>query len=747
MKINPAHFLFNLRNGNLFRLDIRLNFMFIFILLVIFPVKLNAQWKFLNVSGNYVFFRSVYFTDSLNGWGAGKYLFKTTDGGYSWVEKTIPDYPEDAQIFGISKKIMWVTNSFQSSLRTTDGGETWNVFPMDTSLVLNQLSFFDNSIGYAIGEKNKDYNRRVILKTTDGGENWNESFSLPVGKSAFCINCVSEKSAYVGGSGLIVKTTDGGESWQSIFSDSLFLEFSATTCHFISDTVGLFSGAFYAKSASDSFYTITTIKTTNGGKNWKYFQTGKFNSFSFTDKDNGYGCGAEGLIAKTTDFGETWMNLKPPTSAYFIAAVAFAPNKALFFGKAEDNNPNVILKTTDSGNSWSNCDTGRLYKLFYIRFLDGMTGYGSGNSGNIYKTTNGGVSWILLRSGLPGEALQGSFWVDILTGWYLSQLPDGRNTLVLKTVDGGYSWENIATLPSSVYSICFTNKLTGFICGGKGAIYKTTDGGKSWKFVQTSFGNINFKKIVFADEKNGWAAGDRDIIARTTDGGNSWFQSLNATGRNYDIVFADSLMGWAIGYYNDFDIPFVRTTDGGNNWIRFRAPLQDPLFQMVFPSKKTGYAIAYNNVLFKTSDGGENWRRVKFPIKSNFNSISFIDDLTGWVSTQDGYILKTTIGAEEYVVNVAEDEINSPNDFYLCQNFPNPFNPVTTIKYSIPHECKVNITVYNSLGQKVRDLVDEIKQGGIYQATFDGNGLTSGVYLYRLNAGVFSQTKKLILLK
>ena len=86
-------------------------------------------------------------------------------------------------------------------------------------------------------------------------------------------------------------------------------------------------------------------------------------------------------------------------------------------------------------------------------------------------------------------------------------------------------------------------------------------------------------------------------------------------------------------------------------------------------------------------------------------------------------------------------------EFNLAQNFPNPFNPSTIIRYAIPETQLVTLTVYNSLGEAVRELVDEVKEAGTYEIVFVAGMLTSGIYFYKLSAGEFQQTKKLILMK
>ena len=88
-----------------------------------------------------------------------------------------------------------------------------------------------------------------------------------------------------------------------------------------------------------------------------------------------------------------------------------------------------------------------------------------------------------------------------------------------------------------------------------------------------------------------------------------------------------------------------------------------------------------------------------------------------------------------------------PIKYALEQNFPNPFNPTTTIKFSIPKEVQVNLVIYDILGEKVKELKNEVMKPGYYEVNFDAISLASGVYFYRLKAGDFVQTKKMLLMK
>jgi len=88
-----------------------------------------------------------------------------------------------------------------------------------------------------------------------------------------------------------------------------------------------------------------------------------------------------------------------------------------------------------------------------------------------------------------------------------------------------------------------------------------------------------------------------------------------------------------------------------------------------------------------------------------------------------------------------------PTEFTLSQNHPNPFNPITQIKYTLPRDCLVTLEIYNILGQKVATLIDGSQKAGYKTAKWDAGSLSSGIYFYRLQAGDFVQTRKMVLIR
>jgi len=155
------------------------------------------------------------------------------------------------------------------------------------------------------------------------------------------------------------------------------------------------------------------------------------------------------------------------------------------------------------------------------------------------------------------------------------------------------------------------------------------------------------------------------------------------------------------------------------------------------------------NVERKTQD--TEWENIGFVeghgTTTEAQSYSFIDrDL---ISGSYSYRLKQVDfdGTFMYHELAEAIEIGTIKTFALEQNYPNPFNPATTISYQLPTEGQVSLKVYDMLGNEVATLVNEMKTAGEYQVDFNAAALSSGIYFYRLQAGNFVETKRMMLMK
>jgi hypothetical protein len=119
---------------------------------------------------------------------------------------------------------------------------------------------------------------------------------------------------------------------------------------------------------------------------------------------------------------------------------------------------------------------------------------------------------------------------------------------------------------------------------------------------------------------------------------------------------------------------------------------------------------------------------------------------TMFLASSQVYSAFAFIGTPSGVSSVTEGQV-IPGQFRLEQNYPNPFNPSTNIKFELPKASEVRLTVYDMLGREVALLVHETRGAGVYEVKFDGSNLSTGVYLYRLQAGDLVQTRKLLLVR
>jgi hypothetical protein len=113
----------------------------------------------------------------------------------------------------------------------------------------------------------------------------------------------------------------------------------------------------------------------------------------------------------------------------------------------------------------------------------------------------------------------------------------------------------------------------------------------------------------------------------------------------------------------------------------------------------------------------------------------------------DEVIVTWTKYRNTVVTDVSHSENNTPSVFRLNQNYPNPFNPSTKVSFDIGKSSFVNLKVYDVLGNEVAALVNEEKPAGRYEVEFNGAGLTSGVYIFRIKAGSYVDVKKALLIK
>ncbi|MCY7362165.1 MAG: T9SS type A sorting domain-containing protein [Ignavibacteria bacterium] len=320
----------------------------------------------------------------------------------------------------------------------------------------------------------------------------------------------------------------------------------------------------------------------------------------------------------------------------------------------------------------------------------------------ILKTTNGGDNWQILRSSAEqSPSYEGLFFINRDTGWL------SKNHYILRTTNGGITFDSATVKPSYIFDIYFRNYNDGLFCGEGAFMFKTSDAGQSWtqiEIVPEGQGLPDFVNLTFVNQNTGFTQGSQNnCLYKTTNFGLNWDSITIVLGidDSYCISFANLNTGWCAGTY-------------GN--------------------------------MFKTTDGGFNWRQVDLSMFNEgfINSLSFYNDSIGWAVGAATKILYTGNGGK---TNILSNNNNISNSFYLNQNYPNPFNSQTLIKYEIRKKEFVILEIYDVTGKKIVNLINQILTVGKYTSTWKSDNYPSGVYFYKLSIGDFSETKKMILQK
>ena len=429
-----------------------------------------------------------------------------------------------------------------------------------------------------------------------------------------------------------------------------------------------------------------------------------------------------------------------------------------------------LLVTQICCAQWYQQNSGTNKNLRDVVFLNATTGIAVGDSGIILRTTNGGTLWSVVPTNVGNDLTSISF-VDSQNGWVAGsnglQTPTYLDSaVVLRTNNGGLNWFVQAKLDMyNLKDVFFVDQNTGFIVGwegGGGNLFRTTDGGETWSDTTLPTNGI-IQRVHLTDQNTGWILTSScgsllcwSQIYKTTDGGNFWQTQMDSLGPSLsDISFTDSQNGIAVGNTSPYFTGVIyKTTDGGETWLNnFGPPFGEFDFVDAFHISNSVIAIwginwDWVDVFYWSTDSGVTWQlrdSMQFIYPIHINRIFFADTLNGWAVGNGGTILHTTNGGVSFVEEEQIEEM--PSEFLLSNNYPNPFNPSTKIKYSVLQASNVELKVYDILGNEIETLINEEKPAGTYELTWLAENLPSGVYFYQLKAGNFIETKKMVLMK
>lgn len=365
----------------------------------------------------------------------------------------------------------------------------------------------------------------------------------------------------------------------------------------------------------------------------------------------------------------------------------------------------------------------------------------------------------LLRSTDNGGVWKGIFNVpDFLAHFSFAVIRDPKTNAILlgtangifRSIDNGLSWVSVFQI-GGPYVRCFFAKDNVILAGVTKGIVQSSDGGQTWKVIfSDSTSYFEVKSITFNKWTSTFLAGIADTtsygVIRSTDDGKTWQKANNGLGDLHVLSVASDDSG--VLYAGTEKKGLYCSSDNGNSWTKvvgINGAKKEAREILVVRSDLIFVGFGWDGIgdggVFKYD--GKSWTQIVPDSVYSIMSLavkgkSLLVGTSSSLYRVDG-VIDTPVGVEETP--------SVPSSFRLEQNYPNPFNPSTVIRYSVPKTGLVNISVFNLLSQEVKILVNEVKSAGAHEVSFNASNLSSGIYLYRLQSGKFTETKRMVLVK
>jgi hypothetical protein len=316
-----------------------------------------------------------------------------------------------------------------------------------------------------------------------------------------------------------------------------------------------------------------------------------------------------------------------------------------------------------------------------------------------------------------------------------------RRTGIFRSSDEGLSWiaadSGLGTSNSDVKQILKKDHLL-FAAVDGGGMYRSQDNGASWIPVNSGITDSSILALALVDSI--LVAGTWDgPMFRSTNNGDNWTNcpryipydiTLTSIGSN---LFAGT---WYGGVY--------RSTDYGSTWVVRDSNLTETNIESFAVSGGWLFACTLaNGYVVVSRNMGATWNDITDSLRLASIRTLFVHDSTIFAGG-NGIYLRRLAGIVTSTPTVSTETLT---EFFLSQNYPNPCNPSTTIRYSVPTKSHVTLSVFNALGQRAATIVNGVVDPGNHEVSFDGTGLASGVYFYTLRAGKHLGTKRLILIR
>lgn len=705
---------------------------------------------------------------------AGGFLLSSSDNGASWdvLNSGLLSSNIDPRALAIFENRLYVaTNNEERIYRSADMGATWEVIndglPTSTVFGVTFLRFVplkmvvNNNRLFALGQEG-------LLYLNEGAVSWvNTDLSGHAGTNGFGVLEGDMIAANIGGKHYL--SHDNGDTWEPFITEppNSFGGIGVLDYIKVGDRIIVANSAGGNQTTSYSDDMTATWTIANPG--FSSVTTGAA-KFVHVSNDLIIGLGYNGLF-KSTDQGTTWVELTDGSTRWssYSRYIRLLPDSRLFIGT---NSEAFLFDDLGEGDRHS----------VLFPFIS-IAGAGVTNSHHAGLAVYGDALYALHGDFLSRFTAQTNRWSapvrinEYGTGYGIFSV---GNMLFLLTDTGMYSSDNGVDFSlhstfdgADAFSIHELDGRWVAVLGIKqgdlwsevGFAY-SDDQGATWQNASHNFdtsayvtiGGPIFSGTTITRHGGTWFMGGNSRYFTSTDNGVSW----SVTGTSHPALSSGSNIYSFDGalfreVFTNETQSIQKSTDGGENWANWYEGLPSVT---AFSRAVKGLLAANNRLytynyplyaetdeefgLFELTSADGSWSRVDGDgglLRAPHKFVWFNGDI--FASVPGLSVWRT--GSTD--VSITGSDIAMPVRVLLDQNYPNPFNPATVIRFELSEASPVRLEVFDMLGRRVAVLMNETRPAGLHQAIFDGSGLSSGMYIYRLNAGAVVQTKKMMFIK
>jgi hypothetical protein len=342
----------------------------------------------------------------------------------------------------------------------------------------------------------------------------------------------------------------------------------------------------------------------------------------------------------------------------------------------------------------------------------------------------------------------------------ISQVPRGA---IYRSTDNGITWSDSGiTWPESDSDLaeninCFYGNGDKIFAGTGRGVFVSTNNGTNWSASNIGLPNGQYDSagVLHAPDISRMTAEGTNLFAATwsegifcsTDNGRTWttadsgLTNINTLGGIATV--GTKLFVGAFQWANDSTGGVFVSADSGQGWSIADTGLTDYSLNTLL-SDGSYLFTGTNGGVFASTDTGATWRNISIgtPVWAGIGGLAICGP---YLLAQGGGVWRYLL--TQLITGIKGGQEPLPSNFILSQNYPNPFNPTTIISYQLPMNSIVTLKIYDVLGRGIETLVNNRQSAGSHSVTFNASSLSSGVYFYKLEAGNFIQTKKLVVIK